>query len=80
MAWRTLALDDREWTVTVAVERRPGSPDWTLVAAFRSPEPQPQRIWAPLEISSSSKAALFARADSLSPDHLTAVLRERLEA
>lgn len=78
MAWRTLALDDREWTVSVAAERHPGSDDWTLVAAFRSRTPDARRLWVPLEISSPSKAALFARADSLSQDDLASVLRRRL--
>lgn len=80
MAWRTLALDDREWTVSVAAERRPGSDDWTLVAAFRRPGPDGQRYWVPLQISSQSKAALFARADSLSQDDLVSALRQRLTA
>ncbi len=78
MAWRTLALDDREWTVSVAAERCAGSDDWTLVAAFRSRMPDARRLWVPLEISSPSKAALFARADSLSQDDLASVLRRRL--
>ncbi len=80
MAWRTLALDDREWAVSVAVERRPGSDDWTLVAGFRSRSPEPRRVWVPLEITSPSKAALFARADALSQDDLASALRQRLTA
>lgn len=80
MAWRTLAYDDREWTVSVAAERRPGSDDWVLVAAFRRPAPDPRRFWVPLQISSPSKAVLFARADSLSQDDLASALRERLIA
>lgn len=80
MAWRTLALDDREWTVSVAAERRPGSDDWVLVAAFRRAAPDAQRHWIPLHISSQSKAALFARADTLSQDDLASALRQRLTA
>jgi hypothetical protein len=79
VAWRTLALDEREWNVSVAVERRPGTTDWTLVAAFRSAGPDPARIWVPLEISSPSKAALFARADAMSQDDLAAALRRHLD-
>lgn len=78
MAWRTLAVDDREWTVSVAAERQPGSDDWTLVAAFRRSAPEPRRFWVPLRISSPSKAALFARADTLSQDDLTLALRQQL--
>jgi hypothetical protein len=80
MAWRTLALDDRVWTVSVAAERRPGSDDWVLVAAFRRPAPDAERHWIPLQISSQSKAALFARADTLSQDDLASALRQRLTA
>lgn len=78
MAWRTLAIDNREWSVSVAAERQPGSHDWTLVAAFRSPAPDARRLWVPLQISSPSKAALFARADTLSQDDLAVALRSRL--
>lgn len=75
---RTLALGDREWTVTVAAERCPGSNDWTLVAGFRSAAPEPRRLWIPLPITSSSKAVVFAEADALSVDQLAGVLRARL--
>lgn len=78
MAWRTLAVDDREWTVSVAAERRAGSDDWTLVAWFRSPTPEPRRLWVQLPISSPSKAAVFARAETLSAGDLATALRQQL--
>ncbi len=78
MAWRTLALENREWSVSMAVERRPGTTNWTLVAGFRSANPDPRRYWIPLPISSSSKAVLFAKADALSHDDLLGLLRQRL--
>lgn len=78
MAWRTLALENREWSVSMAVERRPGTTDWTLVAGFRSATPEPRRYWIPLPISSSSKAVLYAKADALSHDDLLGLLRQRL--
>jgi hypothetical protein len=78
MAWRTLALDNLEWSVSVAAEIRPGSTDWTLVAAFRSPRPDTRRVWVPLPFSSPSKAAIYARAEALSQDDLATALRERL--
>jgi len=64
--------------VSVAVERRPGTNDWTLVAGFRSSSPEPRRYWIPLPITSSSKAALFAHADKLSQDDLMGLLRAQL--
>ena len=78
MAWRTLALADCEWTVSVVAERRPGSDDWILVAGFRSASPDPRRYWVPLPISSPSKAAVFAKAESIPADALLAALRSRL--
>lgn len=78
MAWRTLALENREWSVSVAVERRPGTNDWTLVAGFRSTHPEPRRYWVPLPISSASKAVLYARAETLSHDELLGLLRQRI--
>lgn len=78
MAWRTLAVENCEWSVSVAVERRPGTNDWTLVAGFRSSSPVPRRYWIPLPISSSSKAELYARADALSQDELVGLLRAQL--
>ncbi|HPF61207.1 MAG: hypothetical protein KC544_02485 [Gemmatimonadetes bacterium] len=76
MAWRTLALDNREWSVSVAAERSPGSEQWRLVAAFRSPDTR--RVWVPLPFTSPSKAAVYARADALSHDDLATALRQRL--
>ena len=70
MAWRTLALDNREWSVSVAAEQ------WRLVAAFRSPDTR--RVWVPLPFTSPSKAAVYARADALSHDDLATALRQRL--
>lgn len=78
MAWRTLAVDNCEWSVSVSVERRPGSNDWTLVAGFRSSSPDHRRYWIPLPFTSSSKAALFAQADTLSQEELLGLLRARL--
>lgn len=78
MAWRTLALDNCEWSVSVAAELRPGTRDWTLVAAFRSPRPETRRVWVPLPITSPSKAVLYARADALSHDDLVSALRAQL--
>ncbi len=78
MAWRTLALADCEWTVSVVAERRAGSNDWTLVAGFRSASPDPRRYWIPLPITTPSKAAAFAQAESIQHADLVAALQSRL--
>lgn len=78
MAWRTLELDNHEWSVTVAAEMRPGSDEWRLVAAFRTPRPDKRSVWVPLPVTSPSKAVVYARADQLSHDDLADALRQRL--
>jgi hypothetical protein len=79
MAWRVVEHDDRRWTVTIAAERRANSPHWNLVFSFRPTEVGQRSIWATYPVASSSKAALFAQAEKLSDDALTALLAEHLQ-
>jgi hypothetical protein len=79
MAWRVVEHDDRRWTVTIAAERRANSPHWNLVFSFRPTEVGQRSIWATYPLASSSKAALFAQAEALSDDALTALLAEQLQ-
>jgi len=79
MAWRVLEHDDRRWTVSIAAERRANSPHWNLVFSFRPTDVGQRSIWATYPVASSSKAALFARAEALSDDALTALLAEQLQ-
>ena len=79
MAWRVVEHDDRRWTVTIAAERRANSPHWNLVFSFRPTEVGQRSIWAIYPVASSSKAALFAQAEKLSDDALTALLAEQLQ-
>ena len=79
MAWRVVEHDDRRWTVTIAAERRANSPHWNLVFSFRPTEVGQRSIWATYPLASSSKAALFAQAEQLSDDALTALLAEQLQ-
>jgi hypothetical protein len=78
MAWRTLEHDGRRWNVSIAAERTPNSSQWNLVFSFRAADPGQRSVWAPYPISSSSKAALFARADRLSDKDLVELLTARL--
>jgi hypothetical protein len=78
MAWRVLEHDGRQWNVSLAAERRPNSPHWNLVFSFRPLDPGQRSIWAPYDLSSSSKAALFAQADRISNQDLIALLAARL--
>jgi hypothetical protein len=79
MAWRVVEHDDRRWTVSIAAERRANSPHWNLVFSFRPTEVGQRSIWATYPLASSSKAALFAQAEALSDDALTALLAEQLQ-
>ena len=79
MAWRVVEHGDRRWNVTLAAERRANSAQWNLVFSFRCASTDPRAFWATYPLSSSSKAALFAQADKLSNEALTAFLSERLD-
>ena len=52
---------------------------WLLVSSFRPTEVGQRSIWATYPVASSSKAALFAQAEKLSDDALTALLAEQLQ-
>jgi hypothetical protein len=79
MAWRVLDHDGRRWNVSFAAERGPNSSQWNLVFSFRPADPGQRSIWATYpHISSSSKAALYARADRLSDRDLIELLAEKL--
>ena len=79
MAWRVVEHGNRRWSVTVAAERRPNSAQWNLVFSFRCVSTERQSFWATYPFSSTSKAALFAQAEKLSNEALTALLSEVLE-
>jgi hypothetical protein len=78
MPWRVLEHAGRRWNVSLAAERQPDSHQWSLVFSFRDTEPGQRSIWAPYPFSSSSKAALFARAERLSNQDLVELLTARL--
>ncbi|CAN5783032.1 hypothetical protein BH24GEM1_BH24GEM1_23250 [soil metagenome] len=79
MAWRVLDHGDRRWNVTVAAERRANSAQWNLVFSFRCANAGSESLWATYPLASSSKAALFAQAEKLSNEALTALLSEHLD-
>jgi len=79
MAWRVVEHDDRRWTVSIAAERRANSSHWNLVFSFRPTDVGQRSIWATYPVASASKAALFAQAEKLSDDALTALLAEQLQ-
>jgi hypothetical protein len=79
MVWRVVEHGARRWNVTVAAERRANSAQWNLVFSFRCVNADRQPFWATYPLSSSSKAALFAQADKLPDEALTAFLSQHLD-
>lgn len=79
MAWRVVEHGNRRWSVAVAAERRANSAQWNLVFSFRCASSDRQSLWATYPLSSSSKAALFAQAEKLSDEALTAFLSGHLD-
>ena len=79
MAWRVVEHGERRWSVSLAAERRANSPHWNLVFTFRPTDVGQRLIWATYPLSSSSRSALFAQAEQLSDDTLTALLAEHLQ-
>jgi hypothetical protein len=78
MAWRVVEFGDTVWNVTCAAERRAHTSAWQLVLSFRSTRAPKSSFWAAYPLESSSKSSLFAQAERISDDRLTAVLAEHL--
>ncbi|MEO8295298.1 MAG: hypothetical protein ABI613_07270 [Gemmatimonadota bacterium] len=78
MAWRVVSHRETVWNVAVAAERGPQTSSWQLVLSFRAHGPQPSVFWAPYPLVSASKSALFAQAEKISNEKLTAVLVDHL--
>ena len=80
MAWRTVAIGERKWTVAVAVERRANASAWVLVLAYRPQGIAGRTIWAEYPLQSSSRSILYDQAERLSDVTLIGFLEERLAA
>lgn len=79
MAWRLLEHGEKQWSVSMAAERRPNSSFWNLVLSFRPVGDGQQRsFWAAYPLESSSRSMLFAQAEKIPDQRLAAVLAEHL--
>jgi len=78
MAWRVVEFGDIQWRVSAAAERRANNAYYRLVLSFRSAGPDSTSVWAPYPLESSSKSCLFAEADRIPTDRLTALLAEHI--
>ena len=78
MAWRVVTYADAVWNVSPVAERAAPNSSWRLVLSFRSGGTKSAAFWTPYPIVSSSKAALFAKAEQIPNEKLTAVLADHL--
>ncbi len=78
MAWRVVQHGDERWMISPAAERHPGGQEWRLAFLFRAAGSRARSFWATYPAPSASKALLFARAEHIPDDQLTAILSERL--
>ena len=78
MAWRVLELDDREWSVTLAAERRAPSDRWKLVLSFRERDGGTRPYWTEYPLSATSRSSLLQQAEQIPNERLTAVLADLL--
>jgi len=78
MPWRVLEHSGQTWNVSVAAERVPSSSQWNLVFSFRTSDPAKRLVWVTHPLSSSSKAALFARAERISNKDLIEMLAAKI--
>ncbi len=78
MAWRILALGDRQWNVSMAAERGGHSERWRLVLSFRQVGVEGGPLWADYPLESASRSSLFHQADQIPNERLAAVLAEHL--
>ncbi len=76
MAWRRVSHGNTVYDVMAAAERTGPSAAWRLVLAFRTSGRR--AVWAPYPLISSSRSSLFAQADQLSDEKISAVLADHL--
>lgn len=76
MAWRRVSHGDTVYDVMAAAERAGPSAAWRLVLAFRASGRR--AVWAQYPLIASSRSSLFAQADRLTDEKLSAVLADHL--
>jgi len=78
MAWREVVHDGRRWAVVPVAERIANEAAWRLILSCRVPTERNTPVWAPTGLRSSSRSDLYAQADRMSDERITAVLAARL--
>lgn len=78
MAWRQVEVGDTVWAVTPAAERGVHSALYRLILSCRPHGGPGPSVAVPYPVESASKAAVFAQAETISPERIAAFLGERL--
>jgi hypothetical protein len=79
MAWREVTVGETRWSVSPIAERTAKLKTWRLVLSFRAASSFQTPIRALYPLESSSRSALFAQADQIPVDRITALLAGQIQ-
>jgi len=79
MAWREITVGETRWIVSPIAERTAKLKTWRLVLSFRAASSFQTSIRALYPLESSSRSALFAQADQIPVDRITALLAGQIQ-
>ena len=78
MAWRIVEVAQRQWSVSVAAERRANSERWNLVLAFRARDGDKRLLWTEYPLASTSRSSLLQQAERIPDARLAELLAAQL--
>jgi len=78
MPWRVVEYAQRQWSVSVAAERRANSQRWSLVLAFRARDGDKRLLWTEYPMAASSRSSLLLQAERIPDATLAELLATRL--
>jgi hypothetical protein len=78
MAWRVVEYAKRQWSVSLAAERRAHSQRWNLVLSFRARDGDRRLLWTEYPMSAGSRSGLLQQAERIPDTKLTELLAANL--
>ena len=78
MAWRVVEVAERQWSVSVAAERRANSQRWNLAISFRARDGDRRLLWTEYPLASTSRSALLQQAERIPDAKLAELLASQL--
>ena len=78
MAWRVVEVAERQWSVSVAAERRANSQRWNLAISFRARDGDKRLLWTEYPLASTSRSALLQQAERIPVAKLAELLASQL--